>query len=85
MLVLKADDESFSLASTVQDVREPIFISDDQTNGWNNIVVRVSGRWTETKDVALQYDGASYPLNPSELPSFLQLASTQGTTLFHDR
>jgi putative lipoprotein len=84
MLVMKAEDEDFTLVSTVQTVREPLFVSDITTNGWKNIIVHISGRWEKTKDVALQFDGKSYPVNPSELPSYLQLASNSGTKLFYD-
>lgn len=85
LLVMEANNDGFTLSSTIQTVREPIYISDIKTNGWNDIIVRVSGRWSETKDVALQFNGAAYPPNPSELPSYLQLASSQGTKLFNER
>ncbi len=84
MLVMKAGDEAFTLVSAVQTVREPIFISDLETNGWKNIVVHVSGRWAETKDVALLFDGEKYPSDPAGLPAYLKLASNQGMALFQD-
>ncbi len=83
MLVMEANEDSFKLVNAVQTVREPIYVSDTKTNGWNEIIMHISGRWTETKDVALQYDGEKYPANPSELPPYLMMASA-GKRLFYE-
>lgn len=70
MLVFKAHSDKFTLVNSVQPVRAPVYISVMKSNGWKNLVVRVSGRWNEAKDVALQFDGRKYPTDPSDLPPF---------------
>lgn len=75
VLVMKAEEDNFSLINAVQPVRAPLYVSDLETHGWKNLIVRVSGRWDEAKDVALQYDGKQYPDNPSNLPPYLRLAA----------
>mgnify|MGYP000504120311 CR=1 FL=1 len=70
MLVMKAHDDKFTLVNSIQPVREPIYISRTKTKGWNNLIVRISGRWDETKNVLLRYDGSKYPKNPTKLPPY---------------
>ncbi len=82
MLIFKANDDKFTLLSSVQPVRDPIFVSRDKTNGWRDLVVRVSGRWSESKDVALRFDGRTYPANPSSLPPYLRFDPYSNTRLF---
>ncbi len=66
MLVLKAHDKNFELVNAIQPVREPLYVSRDKTNGWKDLIVRVSGRWSESKDVAMRFDGHEYPQNPGK-------------------
>jgi hypothetical protein len=68
MLVLRAHNDHFSLVNAIQPVREPVYISPQKSRGWNNIVLRVSGRWDEAKDVAMRYNGRQYPEDPSRQP-----------------
>ncbi|NCT41112.1 MAG: hypothetical protein GW778_05580 [Alphaproteobacteria bacterium] len=89
MVVMKAHDNGFSLVNTIQPVREPIYISRAKVNGWHNLLVRVSGRWTKTKNVALRFDGKTYPKDPSKLgdypikpannPDFIRVLYDEGT------
>jgi hypothetical protein len=85
MLVMQATDSDFNLINSVEPVRGPLLISDTKTNGWNDIIIRVSGRWDETKDVALQYNGAAYPPHPSELPPYMELASITTKRVFKNQ
>lgn len=82
MLILKAQDGGFDLVSAVQSVRGPVYVGDAKTNGWKDILVHVSGRWSKTKDVALQFDGEKYPSVPNELPVFPRLALRNEVELF---
>jgi len=69
MAIFKASNDYFSLLSEVSPVRGPLTVSPKSTNGWNDIVVRVSGRMNaSTKDVALKFDGKSYPPQPAFEP-----------------
>lgn len=69
MVIFEAHNESFTMKSEVAPVRGPLMISDKTTNGWNDIIVGVSGRMdAERKHVALQFDGKSYPPQPAFVP-----------------
>ena len=70
MLVFKAHSDKFTLVNAIQPVRAPVHISVMKSNGWKNLVMRVSGRWDKAKDVALLFDGKKYPSDPSKLPPF---------------
>lgn len=70
LLVMQAHDTSFTLVNTIQPVRGPMYIEDERTNGWRNLIVRVSGSWEKAKDVALRFDGQTYPSIPLDLPAY---------------
>ena len=67
MLIMKAYNNHFELVNSIQPVRRPLYISDRTTNGWQNLILRVSGRWNRAKDVILRFDGNQYPSNPSKI------------------
>lgn len=82
MLVMKADNDDFSLINAIQPVRGPLYISEMRSNGWKNLVARVSGRWDEAKDVAMLYDGEGYPRDPSALPPYPKGPESAYTRVF---
>ena len=70
MIIFEAHNDHFSLRSEISPVRGPLVISNKKTNGWNDIIVSVSGRMNATtKEVALQYDGKTYPPQPAFQPA----------------
>lgn len=85
LLVMRAvSADTFEIASTIQPVREPLYVGSGETNGWKDIIVHVSGRWSETKDVALHFDGKTYPGNPSDLPAYKGAQEEKLARLFYD-
>jgi putative lipoprotein len=84
MLVFANQNNHFKLVSAISLVREPVIISDTKTKNWRNIIVRVSGGGGESKNVALKFDGSSYPTNPSLLKPLATDAKIQGITVFSD-
>lgn len=84
LLVFKAGDDKFTLVNAVQPIREPLYISDRKTNGWKDLIVRVSGRWDRAKNVALKFNGYQYPNDPSNLPSDLRFAYYDNARVFYD-
>ena len=85
MLVLKASDNDFTLVNAIQPLREPLYVSNIETQGWKTMVARISGRWNETKEVALQFNGEQYPANPTALPPYTRFADAGGEVrLFHE-
>lgn len=83
MLVLKADNEKFELVNAIQPVRAPLYVSENKTNGWNDIIINVTGRWSESKHVAMMYNGKNYPDNPDTLPAYIRVASAGSQRLFY--
>jgi len=83
MVVFAADDEGFTPMAAVAPVRGPLMVSDKETNGWRDIIVRVSGRQhIETKDVALRFDGRTYPQSPAQQPAIYASSIARGTEIF---
>ena len=69
VLALHARENGFSLVGEISSIRPPFYISDTQTNGWRNLIVRVSGRIEKAKDVVLRFNGSEYPNSPIEFPA----------------
>lgn len=72
MAVFEAHNDGFSLLSDISPVRGPMTVSDERTNGWRDLVVLVDGRtgW-DRKEVALHFDGQSYPAQPAFQPAVI--------------
>lgn len=83
LAVFSADDNSFSLLSQTSRIRGPLVVGGSQTNGYEDIGVRVTGTDVADYNVLLKFDGAMYPDNPlNELVMPFDLASLGGTRLF---
>lgn len=67
MLVMEAHNKDFTLVNSIQPVRAPVYSTNSETNGWRDIIIRVSGRWDDAKDVAAKYNGRAYPLDPADI------------------
>lgn len=84
MLVFRASgSDSFELVNSIQPVRAPVSVSPLKINGWNNIIVHVSGRWTKTKDVAVMFDGQKYQSNPDKLPTYVRYDGEADRRVFY--
>lgn len=82
MLVFRAHNDHFTLLNAIQPFREPLYISDQTSNGWKDLVVRISGRWDKAKNVTLRFDGKQYPSNPSKLPGQSQYTLSDYLPIF---
>jgi hypothetical protein len=79
MVVFKAHNDQFELISEISPVRGPLVVSNHKTNGWNDLIVSVSGRMNASiKEVALKYDGSSYPLQPAFQPAVKYAYNSSG-------
>ena len=63
VLVFHAQETGFRLAGEIHPVRTPFYVGNSVTNGWRDLVVRVSGGVERARNVALRYDGRRYPRN----------------------
>ncbi|NCC21326.1 MAG: hypothetical protein EOM26_02560 [Alphaproteobacteria bacterium] len=82
MFVMRAGLETFELVSEIEPLRPPMIVANDTTNGWRDLIVRIDGRWSKTKDVALQFDGHDYPGNPEQAPTARTIAWNEGVIVF---
>lgn len=82
LLVMKASDNDFRLVSKIQPIRAPFYVSPLKTNGWHDLIVRVSGRWDKTKNVAMKFDGYKYPYNPESLPAYNGAGAQRVSAIF---
>lgn len=86
MLVFKAGREQFRPITLTSPIRGPIYVSRTKTKGWNDIIMRVSGRREDAKNVVLKFNGQSYPENPEPLrASNILPALMPGYTLVYAR
>ncbi|MCB1783290.1 MAG: hypothetical protein KDI13_04785 [Alphaproteobacteria bacterium] len=82
VLVFAAKDGGFTSAGAISPVRAPFYVSKLTSQGWRDLVVRVAGREERAKDVVLQFDGQSYPLDPGPLPPYLNFSALEKTKVF---
>jgi hypothetical protein len=81
--VFGAGDNNFLLVSETTRIRGPLFVGGTETNGWQDIGVRLTGTNMPDRNVVLRFDGHSYPANPLNedvLP--FDLAALGGTRVF---
>lgn len=62
------EEESYEVISKFTLARNPIIISEDKINGWNDIIMQVAGGGTEFSYARMKFDGKKYPSNPSMVP-----------------
>ncbi len=83
MYIFKAHDEGFSYLSEISPIRGPLVVSEARTNGWRDIIANVSGRSADAKNVALKFDGASYPAQPAMQPAvMMNVSDSAGIKIF---
>lgn len=83
MAVFQAGDDQFTLLSQTSRIRGPIVVGETNTDGWQDIGVRLSGTDYADRNVLLKFNGAGYPetpINEEDLP--FDLAYLQGARFF---
>lgn len=83
MVIMEATDNDFRIVNEVTGIRGPLLISENTTNGWKDIIVRVSGTNMPDRNVAMQFDGETYPVNPfTQTDIGIRMANIPGTRIF---
>lgn len=75
------DGENYDVISNFTLVQNPVLISENKTNGWNDIIMQVSGGGAESSYVKMQFDGDNYPSNPSLAPELDESSAVIGTAI----
>lgn len=82
-LVFQRNDQRLELLQMFTLVRNPIIISSEKTNGWHDIIIRISGGGIKAHFVCMKYDGSSYP-NPSAAELLENDAAIKGIGIIND-
>ncbi len=83
LIVFKAANDHFEWSSQISPVRGPLYVSDETSEGWKNLIIRVTGMPdAKAKSVAMQFDGRRYPQNPLTQPPIEISRSDYGQRLF---
>jgi hypothetical protein len=75
-------DDTYTLVSRISLVQEPLIISDTATNGWQDLILEVSGGGATPGQVVLTFDGSTYPTNPSVLSPLPDNTEVSGKAVF---
>ncbi|NET36824.1 MAG: hypothetical protein F6K19_33155, partial [Cyanothece sp. SIO1E1] len=82
MLVFEGDRDQFQFVAKTIGVLVPVVVSEARTQDWRDLIVNIGGDGTQPKQVALQFDGKAYLLNPVVKPSLNAAAAIKGTEVF---
>lgn len=80
-MIFDVNGNEYTLNSQMTLVHTPIVVSETQTNGWQDLVVPVSGGGTTPSDRLVQWTGQSYAANPSMAPTWSG-STLEGVALF---
>ncbi|GAA0178763.1 hypothetical protein SH2C18_17560 [Clostridium sediminicola] len=83
-LIFESQKDEYKPVSRFTLVNNPIIISKNKTNGWNDIIMDVYGGGIERFFSELKYDNYTYPLNPSVQPKVKEGTKIQGTAIISD-
>lgn len=75
------DGADYRLVTRTRLTNAPIRISSQTHNGWHDLLVGVGGAGTRRGTVALQFNGSSYPSNPTLLATLADSALPQSRVL----
>lgn len=84
LFIFQAQEEGFSFLSEISPIRGPMTVAEGSTNGWRDIIAYISGRdLADARNVALAFDGRSYPQQPAFLPAATRApAENEGVKIF---
>lgn len=83
-VIFKQENGEYKLLSRFSLVRNPIIISNKKTNGYRDIIMKVSGGGIESFFAELKYDGKTYPSNPSVQPKIKTGTKVEGEAIIAD-
>lgn len=78
-LVFTPQSSGYRLVSTITVTRPPIRLSPRSAGGWRNLIVGVSGGGASAGSAELEFNGKSYPSNPT-VPPARRTTNLEGAT-----
>jgi hypothetical protein len=82
-LIFDADGSDYTLNSRITVARTPIVVTDQQTEGWRDLVIPVSGGGATPGYHVVRWNGTAYAANPSVAPEWTE-PTLKGTALIAD-
>lgn len=82
--IFKKENEDYILLSKFTLVNNPVIISNKKTKGYKDIVMNVSGGGIESFFALMQYNGTTYPSNPSIQPKIKPGTKLDGIAIISD-
>lgn len=83
LLVFEQKHQQWTFNSRIALVRTPFQLGQDDSHGWQDLLLPVSGGGAEAATHRLQYNGISYPVNPS-VADIARREDISRVTLFAD-
>lgn len=83
-LILESDGDEYKVFSNFTLVRTPVIVSENKSNGWNDLIMYVSGGGAKPLYHEMKFDGEKYPLNPSVQPIVEEGTKIKGTAIIAD-
>lgn len=80
-LIFKTNKDKYELVSKFTLVNVPIIVSANKTNGWNDLIMSVSGGGIEPFYAVMKYGNNKYPMNPSTQPAVKSGTLVEGTAI----
>lgn len=82
-LIFLKNNSGFEMLQQFTLVRNPIVISNEKTNGWRDIIIKISGGGMKAHYVRMSFDGSKYP-NPSAAEKLVSEANITGLGIIND-
>lgn len=83
LVVIEEKNNSYIITSRINNIINPIIVSENNSNGYKDLIVKVMDRGKEEFRV-LKYNGNSYPINPLKEERLKKNAKVRGVSVISD-
>lgn len=83
LVVIEEKNNSYIITSRINNIINPIIVSENNSNGYKDLIVKVIDRGKEEFRV-LKYNGNSYPINPLKEERLKKNAKVKGVSVISD-
>ncbi|MGL5353085.1 MAG: hypothetical protein ACRDA5_07150, partial [Clostridium sp.] len=84
LVILEDKGDEYCILSKIVGTRNPIIISDEKTNGYKNIIMKVESTLGEGIYKELKFNGNAYPASPINEPKVKKSSKIQGVAVIAD-
>lgn len=85
LLVFASAARGWRLVSTIGPSQTPVGVGAPSSSGWRDLVVRIGGGGAKSADMALSFDGQSYPANPTVRGARVKPTANSGQTVIAEQ